>query len=218
MARSELEHRARRFADAIQHLLNNTVADRVEVAAVTTGDPGVIGVGPGLSRRHAMTPLVEMTTVDTSHRLLLDVRYQLGMDDEGDHLAVLKSVFGVLVGRDEPDFLFHYDFERNKVGYPEAHLQVLGVHVKAEQAMRVLCRSRKRKQLGDLHFPVGGRRFRPALEDVIQFLVEEELVVPKPGWDKEVERSRQEFAEIQLRAAIRRQPDIAREALADLVH
>jgi hypothetical protein len=37
-------------------------------------------------------------------------------------------------------------------------------------------------QLSDLHFPVGGPRFRPSLEDVIQFLVEEFGIDCEAGW------------------------------------
>lgn len=33
-----------------------------------------------------------------------------------------------------------------------------------------------------LHLPVGGKRFRPALEDVIEFAIEELAVTPKDDW------------------------------------
>ncbi len=62
----------------------------------------------------------------------------------------------------------------------------------------------------------GGRRFRPALEDVIEFLVDEQLVRPREGWLGALDRSRREFREIQLRAAVRRDPEVARQALMGL--
>jgi hypothetical protein len=60
-----------------------------------------------------------------------------------------------------------------------------------------------------------GRRFRPILEDVIEFLVSEGLVDPRPGWLDAVEDGRRAFLRKQLRAAIRREPDIALEALKE---
>ncbi|WP_157034975.1 hypothetical protein [Actinocatenispora sera] len=125
-----------------------------------------------------------------------------------------KSTFSVYAGPDEDDPVFHYDFERNKQGYTEAHLQVLGENAPMTQVMRELC-SRKQKLLGDLHFPVGGRRFRPSIEDLIEFLIEEELAKPKLGWRNVLDRSRAKFQEIQLRAAIRQNPGVALSALVD---
>jgi hypothetical protein len=36
--------------------------------------------------------------------------------------------------------------------------------------------------MSDLHFPVGGSRFRPSLEDVLDMLVRELGVDHEPGW------------------------------------
>ena len=49
------------------------------------------------------------------------------------------------------------------------------------------------------------------MEDVIEFLVGERLVSPHDGWDSAVRTSRADFDERQLRAAVRRLPDIARD-------
>ncbi len=214
MPLSDLERGARRFADAIQHLLNTTVASGASIRATTQPEAAACAVA--VASRRGEREVIELPTADPLIPLYLNVHYLLGLDDEGTHLAVRTSTFRVQSARDALDGWFHYDFERNKAGYPEAHLQVLARHDEAEQTMRGLSRRRKRKQFGELHFPVGGRRFRPALEDLIQFLVDEELVVPKDGWEKELERSRREFREIQLRAAIRRDPDVAKQALEDL--
>ncbi|GAA0258700.1 hypothetical protein [Cryptosporangium japonicum] len=73
----------------------------------------------------------------------------------------------------------------------------------------------RKRDLPKLHFPVGGRRFRPTVEDVIEFLVVEKLVEASDGWQDVVEASRADFQRRQLRAAIRRFPDVAAEALRD---
>lgn len=108
------------------------------------------------------------------------------------------------------------DYERNKAhGYPEAHLQV-GGECAALRAWR-LTNGTTDRALHDLHFPVGGRRYRPALEDVIEFLVVERLAEARPGWKKVLDQSREDFRKLQLRAAIRRDLETATQAVKDFV-
>jgi hypothetical protein len=57
-----------------------------------------------------------------------------------------------------------------------------------------------------LHLPVGGRRFRPTIEDFIELLVDEKLARPKNGWRQVIAEGRKDFEERQLRAAVRRNP------------
>jgi hypothetical protein len=54
-----------------------------------------------------------------------------------------------------------------------------------------------------LHVPVGGRRFRPSLEDVVEFAVNELAVEPKPGWQERVKEGRRRWFRLQVNAAIR---------------
>jgi hypothetical protein len=67
-----------------------------------------------------------------------------------------------------------------------------------------------------LHFPVGGRRYRPSLEDVIEFLIVERLVDARDGWQTVLAREREAFRRLQLRAAIRRDPETTMSALKNL--
>lgn len=83
--------------------------------------------------------------------------------------------------------------------------------------MARLCeRAGIRRELHRFHLPVGGRRFRPSVEDVIEFLAVEGLVEARPGWQDVVEVERAEFHRVQLLAAIRRDPETARQALDQL--
>ena len=70
--------------------------------------------------------------------------------------------------------LVPFDYERGKSGYPEAHLQVYG----ESAALAAWKGTPKSRQLARLHFPVRGRRYRPTLEDVVEFLIAKELAVP----------------------------------------
>ena len=63
------------------------------------------------------------------------------------------------------------------------------------------------RPLGALHFPVGGKRFRPCLEDVIEFLAVERIVQKKDGYEKLLEAGRERFRRNQLMAAMRRDPE-----------
>jgi hypothetical protein len=70
-------------------------------------------------------------------------------------------------------------------------------------------RGYSRKQLKDFHFPVGGRRYRPSLEDVIEFLVLEDIADAREDWSDVIQEGRTDWEDKQLRAAVRRNPEAA---------
>jgi hypothetical protein len=70
--------------------------------------------------------------------------------------------------------------------------------------------------LGQLHLPVGGRRFRPTLEDIVEFLVLEGICDERPGWENAVQEHRMRWRENQLKAAVRRYKGWAAEAPREL--
>ena len=108
--------------------------------------------------------------------------------------------------------LLHYDYERDKGGgYPEAHLQVCATSPDWEQLRRR--QDDVHRPLAKLHLPVGGRRFRPTPEDLVEFLIAEDLAEGRDGRREIIENSRARFREKQLRAAIRRYPEIALDCL-----
>ena len=67
----------------------------------------------------------------------------------------------------------------------------------------------------DFHWPTGGRRFRPTLEDLVEAMIVEELAIPHNRWQEAVEENRQRWVDLQLSAAVRRNPEVARRALAE---
>ncbi|MEU4147494.1 hypothetical protein [Streptomyces parvulus] len=135
--------------------------------------------------------------------LWMDVSFQLQLDAEREHLMVKQSFFGVFGAKAAKHGLFHYDYERNKAdGYPDAHLQVYGV----SELFTTLNDPRvdTGRSLAQVHFPVGGKRFRPCLEDVIEFLIVERLVEARENYEKVLEAGRETFRRNQLMAAMRR--------------
>lgn len=112
--------------------------------------------------------------------------------------------------------MIRWDYERepDHQTYPEAHIQI---DAESEPWRQLLVAAgRPHDPVVNLHLPVGGRRFRPSLEDVIEFLIVERIADPQDGWADVINEHRHEWYEIQLKAAIRRNPDLAHAALADL--
>lgn len=143
-------------------------------------------------------------------RAYLGLSYRLEADFAESFLMVTSSVLALFADEAMSHPLLHYDYERDKPGYPDAHLQVdadppawAGIGPPG-------------RPFGRAHLPVGGRRFRPTLEDVVEFVVTEGVAEGRDGWSKRVEAGRAVFHERQLRAAVRRDPAIARDALRDL--
>jgi hypothetical protein len=67
-----------------------------------------------------------------------------------------------------------------------------------------------------LHIPVGGSRFRPCLEDLVQFLIQECRFDSRENWRKYVEAGRERWRRRQLAAATRDVPEIAARVLEEL--
>ena len=76
--------------------------------------------------------------------------------------------------------------------------------------------SRAPHDLSSLHLPVGGERFRPCLEDLLQFVVDECGVDHHQGWRTHLEEGRLLWRRRQLASAVRDIPDEAARVLRDL--
>jgi hypothetical protein len=63
---------------------------------------------------------------------------------------------------------------------------------------------------------VGGRRLRPALEDIVECLIVEGLVEPKAGWRSVLDRTRKQYRRRQVSAVVRRNPTTALKELRRL--
>jgi hypothetical protein len=207
---------ARSFADEVTDLLNRTITHGIRVsAAVEEGaDRGkAVQVGLGVGRTNLYPRLIPLTLGKSKPTAYLRVVYLLKSDLEWAHLAVAKSQYGLYLDENGEKMLVHWDYEREpKNVYAAAHVQVNGecehFDILTEQA-RNAGRVSPKRPLRDFHFPVGGRRFRPTLEDVVEFLAVEGLAELRPGWKTAVKEHRERWEERQLRAAVRRFPDIA---------
>jgi hypothetical protein len=103
---------------------------------------------------------------------------------------VIRSVVGFCLDNALNNTLLHYDYERDKPdGYPEAHLQICAESADWASACPKIGPTRA---LDRLHFPVGGRKYRPTLEDLVEFLVIEKLRAHR-GWEAVIEAGRERF-------------------------
>ena len=107
---------------------------------------------------------------------------------------------------------FTYDYVRDAPNkYPDAHLHVYG----SSEGFKGLTESSdiEASKLAELHIPVGGERFRPSLDDLIEFCIIENLVSSRSGWKDVIEESRGSYFDNQIEAAVRQAPDIAAKVL-----
>lgn len=205
-----LERLAAAFVDDLSDLLNKTVAKGIRISSVAS-EPGLVIAGRNVTKQQLMPDRVPIRTDNKKAACYLDVMYTLEMDS-GDYLTVTKSKVGVYADPDGRRALVHYDYNKDPDHeYPDPHVQVEGkcpvldeIYERAPGETRLL---------RDIHFPVGSRRFRPTLEDVIRMLVAEELVAPHKGWASVVDRHELRWKERQASAVARRFPQIAAATL-----
>lgn len=216
------EQAATRFAED----LSDTVA--VVTAGRATPFEAVIGDGVALVRqeRDAGIGLVRAGV----ELLRLVVRIKVTPDGAATHLRTDSSsykVFAVVNGALPTNGpLYRYEFDRRKETgrYPAAHLQVHGRHRALEAAMAEAGRTTTRSSrqgldepnITDLHLPLGGTRFRPCLEDVLEHLIVEFDIDARADALPALRDARAAWRRKQLLACVRDDPLAAAEQLEEM--
>jgi hypothetical protein len=199
-----LAEQASGFASRVQALLDATL-------------PGTRTIGANLalgSNRVTVQPLdsaLESTTVPLfvggEHRANLVLSFLCSLDRSGTFLKTDASKFHLHL---EPDRqpLARLEFQHDLTRTPRAHWQFHGergsftqllVHAQYQGTRSV----RDPARLSALHFPLGGQRFRPCLEDFIEFLISECGVDSIAGWEAAVHDGREIWRRFQTRAIAR---------------
>lgn len=172
-------------------------------------------------------------TADEKDVFLVQAHWTCSSDRTGQWLKVERSSFGVFLSKRPGRPLFRYDFHGDYGdSLPKAHIHFQADHpdMNPTQGMRDTEESlthlgdgskrarrrtnhRKEPKVSDLHFPVGGTRFRPALEEILIMMLEEYGVVPETlspvEAKKELRRSLSEWRFAQARSVIRDTPHLA---------
>ncbi len=169
-------------------------------------------------------------SIDGVARLSLRVEFWCVWDHAGAYLAVDDARVKVH-SIDDKEPLFRYEYLREPTsGQPCAHLQV-HAHRDAITYLMTLSgegspRGKRRKaavhrqgsqpRMAELHFPLGGHRFRPCLEDVLQMLIDEFGVDTPAGAVEALSCGRQRWRTDQLAAAVRDSPSTAARVLEEI--
>lgn len=145
-------------------------------------------------------------------RLMVDVWCCL--DTQREFLAVETSAYKVSAVLDRAPIL-RFEYARGSPSIPGAHMQV---HAHRGALSHLLSRAGHATphSMESLHLPVGGDRFRPCIEDVIEFLVVDCRFDKKDGWQAAVRDGRERWRRIQLRTVVRDVPSEAVTALRQL--
>lgn len=217
-----LQRQSNEFADRLSRLIVGCVpgAPNFGVAGAGRENERRIGPLPFAHEKRGFDFIILPRACDDADtpRLMLRVEFRVSLDDESDYLAVQHSTYGLWVRPDPnrtPRPVFRIEYDRGARSKPAAH-----VHLHAESLEFGWIYGTARlppPRLAEIHFPVGGRRFRPTVEELLKFLDREKLFVDwKPGWSHQVEESLQDWEQKQARATVRRHTDAAVYQLRDM--
>ena len=110
----------------IQRTLNATICDGPTITAVVRPSRPEILVGHGLTKRSLESQRFRVRRGSGKTWCWLNLSFRLCLDVEQKYLTVASSFIGIYATDDDRSCLCHFDYERNKADYPEAHLQVVG--------------------------------------------------------------------------------------------
>lgn len=204
-----LEEQARAFATRLTEFLNGTVTTGCLVrATLTDEDIAIVSPAKDPIKDLALVPL--STSSDRAKRdaapLSLRMTFTTKLDSEGEHLMVETSMFGLCVNPRTGHCPFRVEYDRDKRGKQAAHLQLSADSAALGYAYGLL-NNKDPKPLHKLHFPLGDKRFRPSVEDFVEFLRQEGFISEvHQSWKQVLNQSRADWHHRQLRAAVRRDP------------
>lgn len=220
-----LDEQARQFAESLTATVTAVVGE-CQPFIVTTVD-GSSGAQRVRVSQAPSTGVVLRSGGDPF--LTLEAEYWGEWDHQQTFLRIDRSKITVFYRSKEPLFRYEYEASLAAPNLPGAHLHVheapdvFGLitsvlHLSGESTPRSKRRARNpsRVHQQDLHFPLGGPRFRPILEDVLHVLIEECGVDKEDGWEARLTLAREEWRLRQVAAAVRDAPDIAAGTLTRL--
>lgn len=218
MASHSLRERSATFADEIQRTVSAVLPGQIAFrsTAAPAGEDRFI-VAPEVGRDGLPgSARIPLFVADERLAELTAVIY-LGMDAVDQHLKAVRMDLAVHSTLDRKP-LVRLDYRTDMHSDPIAHWQM---HAERGAFSHLLARAHAVRpkvvanphDLSSVHLPVGGERFRPCLEDFLQFLVEECGVDSLPGWHEAVVAGREQFRRRQARTIVR---DAQEEAAKEL--
>lgn len=214
-----LEAESTRFADNLTDLIQGCLRDAPEFVVVDASDNQQRRIGPSpFESGFAFIPLLRKCDGNGPPRLMLKVEFHVSLDRQQDHLAVQRSTFGLWVQPDvqrSPRPVFRIEYDRDASNKPSAHIHLHAESVELGWIYGTAGLPLPRLQ--EIHFPVGGRRFRPTVEELLEFLHREQLFTDwSPGWRPRLDESLSDWNRRQARATVRNDPKAAIEQLESM--
>ena len=215
MVKHDLASQARRFAARTSDLLNGTITNGIRVSSLTTS-AGLATVGAGVGKQGSNAEPVPLAPAGGKALVYLYLAHYCVLDPEGVYLAMKQSTLNLYTSAEmnDDELILGLDYVREPTNqFPGSHIHVSGQRDDLDAIY--LGDERKSRKLRDFHLPVGGRRFRPTLEDLIEFTITEEMVKPREGWRDVVDEHRTRWTQVQIKAATRRNQSDAAAALTE---
>ena len=198
-----LSDQAHDFAAEITELLRATFREAPSALAEISGSRAVV-------RTDGPVPLF----IKGQERATLKIRLQCQLDSRGTWLAVEASGITITSTVDRTP-VFRFEYVRKPKSVPSAHLQT-HAHRGALSELLAHAEHPDAHDMSALHIPLGGSRFRPCLEDVVEFIARELQCDVLEGWEEAVNDGRRRWRERQVRAVVRDWQGDAVAALRDL--
>ena len=171
-------------------------------------------------------------SIKGTRRLDLVVQLRCEWDGQRDYLAIEDSRIAVrMTGASEPLFRWEFLRQPKSDGVPSAHFHLHGHRDEivfllltggdgkrrtVERSSQLIEAQPTIPQVSALHIPLGGARFRPCLEDILQFLIEEFDVDSQPEAIEAICEGRRDWRRRQVATVVRDCPDEAVRLLKDL--
>ena len=148
----------------------------------------------------------------------LQASFKLSRDRSEKYLSTEISSFHIRhLHKNKPQPIVRFEYERNARAKPVAHIHFHSNSVPLAIALQRNGKNAAAFHQQDVHYPLGGHRYRVCIEDVIQLAIAELGYIGRPGWESQVELGRKTFRRGQAAAVIRHNHELAVEILqADL--
>jgi len=217
-----IDEQALRFAEGLTRTVRAICPEAPEFQVDITGeDPWRATVLP-----EEKAPIV----LSIGGRELLDlvVAYSCSISSRHPFMLVESSEFKLRI-HDGGEWLARLDYlHRPSASVPCSHLHVHAhrdawTFIMSRDGQGSKRRTVKRRgqagkppQISDIHFPVGGPRLRPTLEDFLTMVIEDLGVDHAPSAREELDRARARWRMEQTKAIVRSSSDLAAEVLREM--
>lgn len=209
---SDLAARSEEFAQEVGDLLRNSLGADVQIVSVRLGDRYAIRPA-GQSAPQRRIPL----TVNGEHLADLSLALYQTLDHSGHHLKTTRSDFVVFSTLDRTP-LVRLEYRSDMRDDPVCHWQFHAERGAFTHLLSIANSNDARRvpaphDLSKVHLPVGGERFRPGLEDLVEMLIRDCGVDSVTGWQRALAEGRERWRRRQFRTSVRDLQDEAASVL-----